>query len=103
MDKHYECLFDTENKVSLFRGGSRICRWGHPPVGEGGGADFQRRSFLVKMYVKTKELGPVGEGACARHTSRSANALAYPTYVVPPPDKSTNRENVPLARSLRGE
>ena len=41
------------------------------PVGGGrepvrGGVDLQRGHFLVKMYVKTKELGPIG-GACAGH------------------------------------
>ena len=31
-------------------------RWG------GGGMDLQCGHFLVKMYVKMKELGPIGEG-----------------------------------------
>ena len=36
-------------------GGSRISRrWG--------GVDLRHGRFLVKMYVKTKELGPVGGG-----------------------------------------
>ena len=35
---------------------------GRQPVG---GANLQHRCFLVKMYAKMKELGPVG--ACARH------------------------------------
>ena len=26
----------------------------------GGGVDLQRGHFLVEMYVKTKELGPIG-------------------------------------------
>ena len=38
----------------LVSGGSRISRWV--------GADLRRRHFLVKTYVKTKELDPV-EGA----------------------------------------
>ena len=39
----------------------------------GGGVDLWHGCFLVKMYAKTKELGPVG-GACARHAPRrSAN------------------------------
>ena len=43
---------------------------GFPVGGHGivsGGVDLQRRRFSVKMYVKTKELGPVGGGgdACA--------------------------------------
>ena len=29
-----------------------------------GGVDLQHGRFSVKMYVKTKELGPVGGGAC---------------------------------------
>ena len=47
------------------RAGSRIFRRG----GRGpilGGFGLQRRHFSVKMYAKTKELGPVG-GACAWH------------------------------------
>ena len=32
-----------------------------------GGVDLQCGCFLVKMYVKTKELGPIG-GACTWHT-----------------------------------
>ena len=35
---------------------------GHQPVG-GGGANLRRVHFLAKMYVKTKEIDPVG-GAC---------------------------------------
>ena len=33
----------------------------------GGGVDLRRGHFSVKMYVKMKELGPIG-GACAGHT-----------------------------------
>ena len=49
------------------------------PVGGGcapirGGVDLQHGHFLVKMYAKTKELGPIG-GACDGHAPpRSANA-----------------------------
>ena len=32
-----------------------------------GGMDLRRGHFSVKMYAKTKELGPIG-GACAGHT-----------------------------------
>ena len=39
-----------------------------------GGVGLQRGCFSVKMYVKTKELGPVG-GVFAGHAPRSANAL----------------------------
>ena len=46
-------------------GGSRISRWGG--ADPWGGADLRRGRFSVKMYVKTKELGPVG------HAPRTAN------------------------------
>ena len=36
---------------------------GRGPIGR---MDFRRRCFSVKMYAKTKELGPVGK-ACAGH------------------------------------
>ena len=40
-----------------------------------GGMDLPRRHFLVKMFVKTKELGPIGGGrAPDNFVSRSANA-----------------------------
>ena len=40
-----------------------------------GGFGLQRGHFSVKMYAKTKELGPVG-GACAGHAPpRSAYAI----------------------------
>ena len=40
-------------------GGSRISR--------SGGVDLRRGHFSVKMYAKTKELGPIGGGACPAH------------------------------------
>ena len=54
------------NKILLVSsGGSRISRRrGVDPLR--GGVDLRRRRFLLKMYVKTKELGPVG-GVCAGH------------------------------------
>ena len=39
-----------------------------------GGVDLQCGHFLVKMYVKTKELGPMG-GVRQARPPRSANAL----------------------------
>ena len=40
-----------------------------------GGVDLRRGCFLVKMYAKTKEFGPVGGGARVPGTPpRSANA-----------------------------
>ena len=64
--------------IAHFRAGSRIFRRG----GRGpilGGFGLQRGHFSVKMYAKTKELGPVG-GACAGHAPpppRSAYAFAF--------------------------
>ena len=49
---------------------------GHQPVREA--IDLQRGHFLVKMYAKTKELGPAGGGMCwARPLAnlRSANGI----------------------------
>ena len=41
---------------------------GHAPVK--GGVDLRHGHFSVKMYVKTKELGPMGGGgACAGYVS----------------------------------
>ena len=36
------------------------------PFWGGGGVDLRRGHFSVKMYVKTKELGPVGGGGSVR-------------------------------------
>ena len=42
-------------------GGSRIsCRGGMHPLA--GSVDLRHGHFLVKMYAKMKELGPIGEG-----------------------------------------
>ena len=47
------------------------------PVG-GGGANLRCVHFLVKTYVKTKEIDPVGGGgACAGSTPGSTNARAH--------------------------
>ena len=46
------------------RAGSRIFRRGGAWTHFGGDFGLQRGHFSVKMYVKTKELGPVGRG-CA--------------------------------------
>ena len=43
------------------------------PIGGGGvhplgeGVDLRHGHFSVKMYVKMKELGPIGGGACTGH------------------------------------
>ena len=47
-----------EDCIIQCSGGSRISRRG--------GVDLRRGHFSVKMYVKMKELGPIG-GACAGH------------------------------------
>ena len=49
-----------------FRAGSRIFRRGVLGPILGGGFGLQRGHFSVKMYVKMKELGPVGGRASAR-------------------------------------
>ena len=38
---------------------------GGAPTLVGGGANLRHRHFSVKTYVKMKEFGPVGGGACA--------------------------------------
>ena len=48
----------SESKISRRRGRQ-------PVGGGGGGIDLRRGRFSVKIYVKRKQLGPVG--ACARH------------------------------------
>ena len=46
-----------------------------------GGMDLRRGHFLVKMYAKTKELGPIGGHApgtpCPPPPPRSTNAMNY--------------------------
>ena len=46
--------------TGLISGGLRISSRGRAPTR--GGMDLRRGHFLVKMYVKMKELGPIGEG-----------------------------------------
>ena len=59
-------------RTCMSRAGSRIFRRGGGRGPVLGGFGLQRGQFSVKMYAKTKELGPVG-GACARHApTRSA-------------------------------
>ena len=38
-----------------------------------GAMDLQCGCFLVKMYAKMKELGPIGGGMCPAHPPRSTN------------------------------
>ena len=61
------CMYGSKPQQNIIRssGGSRIsCR--------GGGVDLRHGHFLAKMYVKTKELGPIG-GHAPGTTPRSAN------------------------------
>ena len=61
------------------RAGSRIFHSGRGPIL--GGFGLQRGHFSVKMYAKTKELGPVGGRAPAR-PPRSAHAnFIYYSYL----------------------
>ena len=55
------------DNIKVNSGGSRISRVG------GGGVDLRRGCFLVKMCVKTKELGPMGGGMHPAHPPRSTN------------------------------
>ena len=62
----------NEKSYIKLSGGSRISRWG------GGGVDRQCRRFSAKMYVKTKELGPVGghaPGTPPRSTNETGGEL----------------------------
>ena len=57
---------------SVISSGSRISHWGGAdPLG--GGADLRRVHFSAKMYVKMKEIDPVGGGMCRWHPAGSAN------------------------------
>ena len=56
---------------NIISGGSRISRRGGACT-RCGGVDLQRGHFLVKMYAKTKELGPMGSVRRV-HPPRSAN------------------------------
>ena len=51
----------AQSEVTLTSGGSRISRWGGGRRAIGG-ANLRHGHFLAKMYVKTKELDPVGGG-----------------------------------------
>ena len=70
--EYNENLLLNLKKTIVGSGGSRISRRGRrAPVR--GGMDLRHVHFLVKMYVKTKELGPIW-GAYAGHAlPRSAN------------------------------
>ena len=39
--------------------------------------DLRRGHFSVKMYAKTKELGPIGGGACAGHAPLDPPMIMY--------------------------
>ena len=66
--------------------GINNCKCTHIPVADPGfsvggawthygGVDPQCGHFLVKMYAKTKELGPMG--ACIWHAPRSTNVFRF--------------------------
>ena len=58
-------LFWCAKDIIVCSCGSRISRWGGAdPLG---GANLRCVCFSAKMYVKTKELDPVGRGARRRH------------------------------------
>ena len=60
-------------------GRSRISHRGREPVK--GAWTPRHRCFLAKMYVKTKELGPVGGGACARHAPLDLPMINVSSYL----------------------
>ena len=62
-------------KKILFSGGSRIFRWGGA-LTRWGGANLRWVHFLAKMYVKMKEIDPVGGGAPAAPPG-STNAIPF--------------------------
>ena len=61
MEHDDKSIFNSNlsEKSHMISGRSRISHWGAPS--HWGGADLQCGHFLAKMYVKTKELDPVGE------------------------------------------
>ena len=46
----------------------------------GGGVNLRHGHFLVKMYAKMKELGPIGRGHVPGTPPRSANACAHQIF-----------------------
>ena len=60
---------------------------GHAPIR--GGGDLQRGHFSVKMYVKMKELGPMG-GMHWAHPPRSTNEYVGLQYEAALSDLGTN-------------
>ena len=68
-------LWVSKMSTWLISGGSRIsCSGGGGGVDPLGGVDPQCGCFSVKMYVKMKELGPIGGGMCLPRPPRSTNA-----------------------------
>ena len=55
---HFYAL--TDSRQALYRAGSKIFHGGGGVDPFWGGFGLQRGHFSVKMYAKTKELGPVG-------------------------------------------
>ena len=74
-------MFNRINSVSLFETNSGpdpgfSVEGGRGPILGGGGFGLQCGHFSVKMYAKTKELGPVGGVRWAR-PPRSAYAIPH--------------------------
>ena len=67
-----------------------------------GGMDFPRGCFLVKMYAKTKELGPIGEGVHLARPPRYANAFyrihchyINRNYLISPNISTLSKKSIP--------
>ena len=66
-----KAVYSLHQELNLCSGRSRMSHRWHGP---NGGVDLQCGCFLVKMFAKMKELGPV-EGRAPETPPRSANAV----------------------------
>ena len=71
---------ECANNSTACSGGSRISHGGCAPIR--GGMDLRCGHFLVKMYVKMKELGPMGGVRRARPPPRSANGMGFNCFKI---------------------
>ena len=85
--EHYGIIYHVHHLCLLFSciniivsGGSRISRRGGGVHLLRGSVDFRRGHFLVKMYAKTKELGPMGGGG-AGHTPLDLPMIVQIKYI----------------------
>ena len=69
-------MYIQTHQLIYISGGSRISRRGGGACTCWEGMDLRRGHFLVKMYAKTKELGPIGRGV------RRARPLDLPMYII---------------------